>query len=163
MIGTLPLARSSLLPNAVNALARLRPDVQIGIVDGPYDDLLHRLRHGTLDLMIGARRIPAPVDDIVQETLFHDRLALVARSGHPLSAKRALSVQDLAGYLWVIPKRGPPTTEHFDALFRDAGLDPPKGLVESSSLILIRGLLLGSDLLSDDTDDGRDPKALAVA
>jgi LysR family transcriptional regulator, regulator for genes of the gallate degradation pathway len=148
MIGTLPLARSSILPNAVNALARLRPDVQVGVVDGPYDDLLHGLRGGKLDLMIGALRIPVPIDDVVQETLFYDRLALVARNGHPLSGKRALSMRDLVAYPWVIPKRGPPTREHFDVLFRDAGLAPPKGLVESSSLIFIRGLLLGSDRLT---------------
>jgi DNA-binding transcriptional LysR family regulator len=148
MVGTLPLARSSILPNAINALSRLRPEVQVGVVDGPYDDLLHGLRHGKLDLIIGALRIPAPIDDVVQETLFHDRLAVVARNGHPLIGKRALSVRDLAGYPWVIPKRGPPTREHFDALFRDAGLDVPKGLIEASSLVLIRGLLLGSDRLT---------------
>jgi DNA-binding transcriptional LysR family regulator len=148
MVGTLPLARSSILPGTINALARLRPEVQVGVVDGPYDDLLYGLRHGKLDLIIGALRIPVPIDDVVQETLFYDRLAVVARDGHPLGGKRALSLHDLAGYPWVIPTRGPPTREHFDALFRDAGLSPPKGLVESSSLVLIRGLLLGSDRLT---------------
>jgi LysR family transcriptional regulator, regulator for genes of the gallate degradation pathway len=148
MIGTLPLARSSILPGTINALARLRPEVQVGVVDGPYDDLLHGLRHGRLDLIIGALRLPVPIDDVVQETLFHDRLAVVARNGHPLVGKPALSVGDLAGYPWVIPRRGPPTREHFDALFQGAGLDTPKGLVEASSLVLIRGLLLGSDRLT---------------
>jgi DNA-binding transcriptional LysR family regulator len=148
MVGTLPLARSSILPNAINALARVRPEVQVGVVDGPYDDLLHGLRHGKLDLIIGALRIPVPIEDVVQETLFCDRLAVVARNGHPLSGRRALSVSDLASYPWVIPKRGPPTREHFDALLRNAGLDTPKGLIESSSLVLIRGLLLGSDRLT---------------
>jgi LysR family transcriptional regulator, regulator for genes of the gallate degradation pathway len=148
MVGTLPLARSSILPNTINALARLRPEVQVGVVDGPYDDLLHGLRQGTLDLIIGALRIPVPIDDVVQETLFHDRLAVVARTGHPLTGKRALSVRDLAGFPWAIPKCGPPTRKHFDALFGNAGLDTPKGLIESSSLVLIRGLLLGSDRLT---------------
>jgi len=148
MVGALPLLRSSILPGAINALARVRPDVQVGVIDGPYDDLLHGLRHGALDLIVGALRIPAPIGDVVQETLFHDRLAVVGRNGHPLSGRGAVSVRDLADYPWVIPRRGPPTREHFDALFREAGLAPPKGLVESSSLILIRGLLLGSDRLT---------------
>jgi len=148
MVGTLPLARSSILPSAINALARIRPDVQVGVVDGPYDDLLHGLRHGELDLIVGALRLPAPIGDVIQATLFQDRLAVVSRSGHPLSGKRALSLRDLADYPWVIPKRGPPTREYFDALFQAAGLNPPKGLVESSSLVLIRGLLLGSDRLT---------------
>ena len=148
MVGALPLPRTAILPSAINALFRIRPDVQVGVVDGPYDDLLHGLRHGELDMIVGALRIPPPIDDVVQEALFQDRLAVICRNGHPLGGRPSLSVRDLADYPWVIPRRGPPTREHFDALFREAGLDPPRGLVESSSLILIRGLLLGSDRLT---------------
>jgi len=148
MVGTLPLARTSILPTAINGLALLRPEVQVGVVDGPYDDLLLALRHGEIDMIIGALRLPAPIDDVVQDPLFHDRLAVIARTGHPLGRRPAITVPDLAGYPWVVPTRGPPTRERFDALFRNARVDPPKGLVESSSLVLIRGLLLGSDRLT---------------
>jgi LysR family transcriptional regulator, regulator for genes of the gallate degradation pathway len=148
MIGTLPLARSSILPNTINEFAGVRPEVQVGVVDGPYDDLLHALRHGELDLIVGALREPVPIDDVVQEALFHDPLAVVARHLHPLASRTTISVADLACYPWVVPKRGPPTRLHFDALFKDAGIDPPTGLVEASSLVLIRGLLTGSDRLT---------------
>ncbi|MGI9451167.1 MAG: LysR family transcriptional regulator [Geminicoccaceae bacterium] len=57
-VGTLPLARSYILPTAINELTRLRPDVQVSVIDGPYDDLLHGLRHGQLDVLIGALRNP---------------------------------------------------------------------------------------------------------
>jgi DNA-binding transcriptional LysR family regulator len=73
---------------------------------------------------------------------------VVARRGHPLGGKRNLTVLDLAGYPWVVPRPGPPTRAHFDALFRDANIGTPPSLVESSSLILIRGLLLESDRLT---------------
>lgn len=148
VVGTLPLARSAILPDAINALAAVRPDVAVGVVDGPYDDLLHGLRHGVLDLIIGALRVPPPVADVLQETLFHDSLAVVSRTGHPLAARRRLTVADLAGYPWVVPTSGPPTRTHFDALFAGAGMTVPAGLVEASSMVLIRGLLLGSDRLT---------------
>lgn len=147
-IGTLPLPRTYVLPHAVNALGRQRPEVQVKIVDGPYGDLLDGLRHGRLDLLIGALRDPTPVDDVVQTPLFLDSLAIIARSGHPLTAGKRLALGDLTAYPWVAPRPGTPTRQHFDALFEKAGLRVPTQLVETSSMVLVRELLLGSDRLT---------------
>lgn len=146
--GTLPLARTLILPAAINELTRLRPAVQVRVVDGPYQDLLHGLRHGELDVLIGALRDPVPIDDVVQATLFLDELAVFGRKGHPLAGRRDIPVGELTRYPWVAPRPGTPTRAHFDALFHDAGLAPPSALVESSSLVLIRGLLRDSDRLT---------------
>lgn len=147
-IGTMPLARTRVLPHAINALADARPELRVRVVDGPYGDLLQGLRYGRLDLLVGALRDPPPVDDVVEEALFRDTLAIVARSGHPLADRAPLSWPDLAGYGWVTPASGVPTRVQFDAMFRDAGLEPPVPVVESSSLVLIRGLLTASDRLT---------------
>lgn len=147
-IGSLPLARSRILPIAISEMTRLRPEVRICVVDGPYADLLNALRHGQVDVVIGALRDPPPVDDVVEERLFSDELAIVARAGHPLALKQTVSLRDLAHYPWVAPAPGIPTREHFDALFRDAGATAPSQIVESSSLVLIRGLLERSDRLT---------------
>ena len=56
VVGSLPLIRSQILPNAINAFARVCPDVQIRILDGAYDGLLHNLRHGQIDFLVGALR-----------------------------------------------------------------------------------------------------------
>ena len=124
-IGSLPLARSQILPEAINALTRKRPEVRVSVVDGPYGDLLHGLRHGRLDLIIGALRDPVPVNNVVQETLFEDALAVAARAGHPLAGSDRVTIPDLASYPWVVPEPGIPTREHFDALFGSAGIGAP--------------------------------------
>ncbi len=46
VVGSLPLIRSQILPNAINAFADVYPNVQIRVLDGAYDSLLHDLRHG---------------------------------------------------------------------------------------------------------------------
>ena len=148
VVGAMPLSRHFLLPGAINALARRHPEMHVQAVDGPYEELLRGLRHGEIDLLIGALRDPAPVDDIVQERLFDDPLTLVARSGHPLHRKNRLTIRDLAAYPWVVPRRGTPTRDRFEALFRNARDVYPAGLVESSSFVLIRALLLESDRLT---------------
>ncbi|MCC2113417.1 MAG: LysR family transcriptional regulator [Hyphomicrobiales bacterium] len=147
-VGSMPLSRTFLLPSAITALTGERPEVQVGVVDGPYDDLLHGLRHGEIDVLIGALRQPPPIEDVAQEPLFDDPLAIVARSGHPLASKTNISLEELAGYPWAVPRRGTPTRDHFERLFTDADLPVPVDLVETSSLILIRGLLLDSDRLT---------------
>jgi len=148
VVGAMPLSRHFLLPAAINAFARRCPDVEVHAVDGPYEELLHGLRHGEIDLLIGALRMPLPVEDIVQERLFDDPLTIVARAGHPLQGKNRLGIRDLAAYPWVVPRHGTPTRDHFEGLFRNSRHAPPRGLVESSSFVLIRALLLESDRLT---------------
>lgn len=77
-----------------------------------------------------------------------DRLAIVARAGHPLAGRKRLDAGTLAQFSWVTPSPDIPTRKHFDALFGAARVQAPERLIETSSLILVRGLLLGSDRLT---------------
>jgi len=148
VIGTMPLARTIILPHAINALLEVRPNVDVSVIDGPYEDLLHGLRHGQIDLLTGALRDPLPVSDVSQEVLFSDPLAIVARAGHPLSKKKNLSVDDLAVYAWAVPRAGTPTRQFFDNMFAGTADAGARHVIEASSLVLIRGLLSDSDRLT---------------
>lgn len=148
IVGTMPLARTFVLPQAINALLKERPEVDVSVIDGPYGDLLHGLRHGKMDLLIGALRDPLPIDDIVQEELLRDTLAVVGRSGHPLADKSDLKLDELTAYPWVVPRADTPTRTYFDNLVANASVDGPPHVVEASSLVLIRGLLMDSDRLT---------------
>jgi len=147
IVGTMPLARTFMLPTAINALMRNRPEIQMNVIDGPYEDLLHGLRHGNIDLLVGALRDPIPVDDIVQEPLFDDPLAIVGRNGHPLSLKPEMTLDNMAEFSWVVPRKGTPTRDFFEKMFENTDVYP-KNVIESSSLILIRSLLAASDRLT---------------
>lgn len=148
VVGTMPLARTFILPTAINELTSTRPEIRVSVIDGPYMDLLGGLRHGEIDLLTGALRDPVPVDDVVQESLFEDALSIVARRGHPLRGRRGIGIEDLAEYPWAVPRKGTPTREHFESLFDAARGARPNSVIESSSLVLIRGLLLESDRLT---------------
>ncbi|MGO7215582.1 LysR family transcriptional regulator [Rhizobium ruizarguesonis] len=146
VIGAMPLSRSFVLPRAIAEFRKFRPYTPIHILEGPYADLLAGLRRGEIDFLIGALRDPAPIGDVEQRFLFTDTLVVVAGSNHPLTARSELSVEELAAYPWIVGQRGTPIRRHFDALFE--GLDrPPTSIVESSSLILMRELLNGTDHL----------------
>jgi len=148
VVGTMPLVKTAILPQAINSLLEAKPEVDISVIDGPYDDLLHGLRHGEMDLLIGALRHPLPIADVIQEVLFADPLAIVARHGHPLAEKQNLQLADLAEYPWAVPRPGTPTRDFFEGMFADSDIEKPQHAIETSSMILIRGLLRGSNRLT---------------
>ena len=147
-IGSMPLARMTILPKSILQFNERHPDVNINVTEGPYADLLHHLRQGDIDIILGALRHPTPADDVVQEELWSPPLSVVARKDHPLMSKQDISAQDLANYSWVVPAKGTPTRQAFEDIFKDANIPLPTRLVESSSQILIRELLLESDRLT---------------
>jgi DNA-binding transcriptional LysR family regulator len=119
------------------------------VIGAPYDGMLHRLRHGIIDFLIGALRDPPPIGDIVQEKLFDDALAVIARPGHPLAGRAAVARADLLAFPWVVPVEETPTRAVFHHWFSTEELDRmPGGIIETSSLGLLRGVLAGSDRLS---------------
>jgi DNA-binding transcriptional LysR family regulator len=143
-IGAMPLARSVLVARAVLEFSALRPEHGITILDGPYDTMLGALRRGGADVLIGALRDPVPYEDIVQEHLFDDPLALVVGARHPLAGGGA-TLAALARYPWIAPRRESPLRRHFDALI--SRLDAPLGVapIECNSLVAARSLLLASE------------------
>ncbi|MGA0617734.1 LysR family transcriptional regulator [Paracoccus sp. KR1-242] len=149
VLGALPLSRSGWLPRAVLEFRKTRPRFPVEIIDGRYDELLLALRRGEIDMVLGALRLPSPIDDIVQERLFDDEVVVVARHGHPLLRRGKIELADLAAFPWVMPRRPTPIRAILDAALprpQIAGHESP-GVIETSSVIVLRELLRGSDQL----------------
>lgn len=145
VIGAMPLARSVLVPRTVLEFSSEHPEHAVEILDGPYESMLESLRIGAADVLIGALRDPVPGNDVVQEHLFDDPLAIVVRNGHPLARRRRPSVPELARFPWIMPRAGAPLRRQVDALFRNAGVALPAGAIECNSLVASRAMLLDSD------------------
>ena len=150
LIGCLPLARTTIIPNTVLTLLEEYPDVHVSIIDGPYDEQLNALLHGELDFIVGALRYPPTSEDIEQIKLFDDSLSIVARAAHPRQdwlVKPELT-QELSEFQWIGPRQGTPARNAFGKLFAERCLPDPEDVIECSSLVAIRGLLLNSDRLA---------------
>ena len=84
-----------------------------------------------------------------QEALFSDPLVVVTDVNHPLQNKEnQLSLTELNSYPWIVPRIGTPTRAFFQKLFQEAGALEPKRLIETSSMALARGLVIGSERLA---------------
>ena len=146
-IAALPLARSYLVPAALLEFSQAHPRHAVEILDGSYANLLAGLRSGESDILIGALRDPAPASDVIQEHLFDDPLAIIARANHPL-AKRRPTVASLRKCQWIAPRRGSPLRRQFDALMASGGGEPPVPSIECNSLGATRAFLLESDRIT---------------
>jgi LysR family transcriptional regulator of gallate degradation len=146
-IGALPLARSQFLPLAIAAVQARHPHLVIRSLESPYDELTAGLLSGRIDFILGALR-PSSGVAFVSEALFEDRVALVARAGHPLAGQKRIGMRDLARFPWVLSRAGTPMREQLDRFFQEEGAPAPTPVVETGDLALVRGLLLSSDMLT---------------
>lgn len=148
VIGILRAAAPSLLPDAFLQARRQYPELAITVMEGTQEALLPSLRAGEIDFLVGYLTDARARDGLVQERLYADAAAIVARPGHPLARSRRLSLADLAERQWVLPGENSVLRRHVDAAFRAAGVEPPRGLIESHSTTLVQSFLQQSDLLA---------------
>lgn len=143
-VGTLPLARTRIIPEAIVAVAGQYPQASIQLVDGAYETLVHQLGTGELDMIVGALRTGPVSPALCQEALFEDELSVVARAGHPLTRLRYPNIGQLAEYPWIVARKDTPNRKIFESLFGPV----EGGHVETASLATMRGILLISDYLT---------------
>ncbi|ELE2164229.1 LysR family transcriptional regulator [Vibrio fluvialis] len=149
IVGSLPLARTCILPNAINEFTEIRPDFNVSVLDGLYEDLLEHLRRGELDVIVGALRFPMPSYDVHQETLFFTSNVILARKGHPLGQlKKPVTLDDLCRYGWVVSRKNTPGRTMFEQLFTTKEHVLPQQIIEASSQMLVREIVIGSDKLT---------------
>ncbi|HKU17569.1 MAG TPA: LysR family transcriptional regulator [Steroidobacteraceae bacterium] len=147
VIGAMPLARSYLLPKVLITFTNERPEHAVSILEGSYENLVSGLQAGEIDFLIGALREPPLHENITQEHLFDDPLAIIMRAGHPIANKRKPSLRALTRFPWVAPRAGSPLRSHFNDMFQKAGVPVPRYLIDCNSMMAARALLLESDRL----------------
>lgn len=145
VVGTLPFVRTIIVPRALTRLLEQHPYLDISTVEGRYEDLVAGIRCGDIDFMVGALRGNGSDSDLIEESLLEKGLAPIVRAGHPLAKRKKIGWKDLLKYQWILPRQGTPTRTLFERAVDECGLEVPPHVVESSSMTMVRGLLLESD------------------
>ena len=144
-IGVLQLSGTLLLSAALHQFVTEHPNARMRISNGNFEFLLRSLRAGDVDLILGV--LENVHEDLVHESLVEAPYVIVARQGHPLlRSRRTITLDELAACEWMIGKPGATRRTCFDRLF--AGRKPPRSLIETYSLPIIRALLSRSDRLA---------------
>ncbi|MCF4997969.1 LysR family transcriptional regulator [Pseudomonas syringae] len=146
-VGALPLGRTRILPEAIVRLMAEHPKIQVITNESPFDLLATELRAGDVDFIFGALRSPSYASDLTGVSLLTEDMVMLARCDHPLYSKTVLR-EDLSAAQWVLPRAGSPARKMLDECFRRFGIAPPRPVVETGDMAIIRGLLLRSDMLA---------------
>jgi len=93
-LGIFPTLGPYLLPHVVPGIRARFPDLQLLLVEEKSDELLARLRDGRLDAAILA--LPVHDEQLEHAFLFEEPFVLAVPEHHPLAARPALAVDDLA-------------------------------------------------------------------
>ena len=145
VIGALPFGGSMLLAAAVEDFVRAYPTVDIRIVNESSSAMKQRLRLGDVDFVIGLQQ-EVGAADLAFDGFGHTPYCVVGRAGHPLAAKRDISLDDLLAYDWVVGTPGSTRRACFDRMF-DSRRRPP-ATISTCVLTVIRALLARSDRLT---------------
>jgi len=82
------------------------------------------------------------------EALLDDSMSVIARRGHPLTLQRRVTIEDLGRAQWILSIKGTPARDLFESSMTRNNLPAPTGVVETSDLAILRGLLLHSDMVT---------------
>ncbi len=141
-IGALPTVSATLVPDALAQLDAGMARSRFSVTTGDNQYLLDQLRRGDLDLVVG--RLPAPerMVGIDFEPLFHERVAVVVATGHPLAGSSHLPEGALQSSPVLMPSPGSiirPLVEH---MFLEQGLMMPQAPIETVSATFGRRFVL---------------------
>ena len=147
-VGVAPIARSTLVPQAIARLLKERPNLSVTVIDGVRDMLYAHLKNGDMDFLVGPTGGLPAAEGLTEEIILHDRHCVIAGAHHPLAAKDKVTVQDFGEYDWILPSINTKPRQLFDeylAKNRIAFRVPP---IVTGSLATIREILVVTDRLA---------------
>ena len=146
-VGVIMTPGMALVPRAIAQVKRVAPLVRIGVQLETSNILMERLKHGTLDFMLGRILEKDGSAGLIYEELSEEPACVVTRIGHQLLVAKRLQLADIAALPWILPPPGSILRHRCDMMFRRAGLEPPIDVVDTTALLVIIALLQQTDAL----------------
>lgn len=143
-IGGTPGALVSLLPEAVARLEERVGPFALSVVERPDSQLADLLRTGAIDLAFVTTEIEECPEDLAEVTAARDPFALIVGRRHDALGDR-VSLRDVADLPWVLPEAQGAFRRQVDALFLNAGVTVPSGVIRCDSLLTTKAIVRHSD------------------
>ncbi|WP_349740640.1 LysR family transcriptional regulator [Roseateles cavernae] len=121
-IGSLYSLTSGTVPALIMALKLRKPDVQAELILGSNNDLLQKLRDGSIDAAVIGQ--PEGCADLESQALFDDNIYFAAPEGSAYAGRASIALEDCADERFVSLQEGFVTYSRFMDAFRLAGFEP---------------------------------------
>jgi DNA-binding transcriptional LysR family regulator len=110
------------LPAAIGEFRKKHGNVSVAVSVGNSERIADLLAQEVIDLGIISGG-PVELDRFHVAPFFDDELVFIAAAQHPLAARKAISIVELATTPFVMRERGSGTKDLVDGYFRDRGID----------------------------------------
>ena len=138
----MPPGLAGFIPQAFIRFEERVPGCRIALQEGSKDALFSAVRMGELDIVvcrIGDNDLPAGLSE---ELIYRDALVVLAGRGYKTLEPGGLTAADVQSVSWVLPPRASPPYKDVVTTFQELGLPLPVAKIETTSLMLIKELLL---------------------
>jgi DNA-binding transcriptional LysR family regulator len=135
-VGVIEPTASTRLPQILAPFCQERPRIRLTVEVGNTATISQRVASGALDL--GICSLPEAHLGLDFEPLFAEQLVLLLPEQHPLVAKPAIEVQDLAKERLLLTERGCPYRELVEKELQQRGKNPYSGLEIGGSMEMVK-------------------------
>lgn len=147
-IGFSPSFGPSLVADAIAALCRKAPDIQISSYEGVVNNLMPLLLRGEIDLAVMTLDQQVSESEITKTRLGTDPTLVLARPEHPLAGRKKVRAAELLDFPWLMSRPGDRLRAWMEQRLDELGLPCPKPAVEFNSVAFARRMLADRDLLA---------------
>lgn len=142
-IGAISSAAASLMPPLIERLMAEMPGICVKVVEGVDEVLVDALRSRDVDIIICGTAQGSEEIALALDLGLGDVCAVLVSASDPLRGRADISPAELLDQRWAVLPRDSVLRTQFDRLVRAQGLPPPRVLVETRSISLIRQLVIG--------------------
>lgn len=147
-IGAILVAAPTLVPRGLIRFKQRQPNHTVMVREGNTLSLTSALWRGEIDLIVGRASKDVLTEGIRFEALYDEPMCVVSRVDHALARRRAIKFEALAEEAWILPPPDAIYRRRIDEVFREAGVQPPRRVVESLSIVTNVLLVRETDMLA---------------
>ena len=147
-LGAVTAPAFELVAETVNDIRDRSPGIEINLQVDNSNALARELLAARLDFIIA--RVPDELDPRQFDalTIGVEEATVVVRQGHPLLAQAPVGLAMLGGCEWIMQPRHAMIRRAVDDLFLQANLQPPRCLINTTSIMLTLMMVARSDALA---------------
>jgi len=145
-VGMGPTPTAVLLPLVVPDFHAAFPAVRLRLVSGFHEQLQPALLRGQIELAVTALPVAGVGPGLTTRHLFHSKLVVIARQGHPFAA--ATSLRELRGCEWVLLGSPGGPGSSILRVYAEQDLPPPSVAATCESFTQLSALIGATDWLA---------------
>ncbi len=145
-VGVLPTLARFLMPPLCREFLREAPGVHLRTVIAQNDVLASQLEAGEVDLILttGTRAS----SQLVKHLILEDEAVVIASRAHPVLRRKALRLEHLLDYRWVLAPQSVGTRQWLARVFQSRGLPAPEVQIETNLILMMPSLIHQTELLT---------------